>query len=206
MIRVRATLLLSSVIFALFLVGTLAVDPADAQQPPTKGLRFSVDGKEFSEAPPKMFSHIPILVPGDKITEALWIRNVRDRNIEVNVEPDIQTEQSEVHFRTEGASTFVLHPGQSAKVSLQLELPFASTNRSERLVENSARVIISAAETLDATHPDQNVPEDQESLGDTGFGVRIFLLALGTLAAGSAILWSSRRKKNTETMTDGDNR
>lgn len=230
MIRICSTLLLSFVIFSLFLLGPVAVTPAEARQPSDKGLAFSVDGKAYSVAPPEMFSQIPILVPGDRITEALWIRNERDSKIEVNVEPDIQTEQSEVYFRTDGASTFVLYPGQSTKVVLQLGLPFASTNRSEGLVENSARVIIRAAETLNAENPDQNpsvppvesgnppkkypevhypdsnVPEDQKNLSDTGFGGWIFPMALGTLAAGIAILYSSGRRENTETLTDGDNR
>lgn len=186
------------------------------------GLSYSIDGRKFSQAPPPLFSGKPVLVPGDEFIGALWIRNDRGLEVEVNVQPKAPEAHTQIYFETTGQSRFRLEPDESVKVGLRMGLPDSANNRSQDQKVRSLQVQINAVETgtgeapesetsqppreTDAPpedSPENNSPDQWDQLSETGFNGGLVLLGIGALAAGCAAVILSWRQKRTETARDG---
>ncbi|PRA04517.1 hypothetical protein CQ010_06245 [Arthrobacter sp. MYb211] len=223
-IRLHPVLLKAS---AAALIACLSAAPVHARsdQDSAGGLSYSSDGRNFSQAPPPLFGGEPVLVPGDEVIGALWIRNDRGLEIEVSVQPKDPAAHTQIYFETIGLSRFRLEPEESVKVGLRMGMPGSATNGSQDQEERSLQVQINAVEIgigktpepepsqppreTDAppeAPPEKNTPDQRDQLSDTGFSGGVIALGIGALAAGCAAVILSWRQKRTEAIRDDGKR
>ncbi|MGO2052183.1 MAG: hypothetical protein ACTH2H_05275 [Glutamicibacter sp.] len=223
-LRLHPVLLKAS---AAALIACLSAAPVHARgdQDIAAGLSYSSDGRNFSQAPPPLFSGEPVLVPGDEITGALWIRNDRGQEVEVSVRPKASAAHTQIYFETIGLSRFRLEPEETVKVGLRMGLPGSATNGSQDQEKRSLQVQINAVETgigktpepepsqpPRETHappedsPENETPDQRDQLSDTGFSGGVIVLGIGALVVGCAAVMLSWRQNRTEATKAGGKR
>lgn len=192
--------------------------PATASLDSEGELSYSVDGKTYSTNPPPIFADGIQLVPGDEIVESLWLRNDRDRGIEVNVQPLQPAESMQIYFETAKASKFTLGPSETTKVELKLGMRWSAANDSADQEEPSLEVQIDAVELAEtepsktpddqseppkSTTPDSQGPELEEKIPNTGFNGATLLLAGALAVLGGIVMAASRGAKQRSMKRTG---
>ncbi|MGQ3383483.1 hypothetical protein [Glutamicibacter sp. TV12E] len=204
--RVRVKIAVGAITALPCLVLGLAV-PAVADAETDRGLSYSLDGRSYAQNPPPIFAGVHALVPGDEVAKSLWIRNDRDREIEVSVRAVAPAASTEIYFTTVGASTFTLVPSGTTEVELRLGLPWSASNGSEDQQVPALEVRVDAVELAqEGGGPDAPGPEQEADLPDTGFSGAVLWAATGILALGGAVLAASRRMNRREQKRNGAQR
>lgn len=188
------------------LVFGLAV-PAAAGTEADRGLSYSLDGRSYAQNPPPIFAGGHELVPGDEVAKSLWIRNDRDRDVEVSVHALAPAEPTGIYFATTGASAFKLEPEGTREVELRVGLPWSASNGSKDQLVPELQVRVDAVESArEDGGPDSSGPEQEIDLPETGFSGAVLWAAAGILALGGAVLAASRGANRREQERDGAQR
>lgn len=184
------------------------------------GLSYSVNGGDFRASPGELFGGEFQLVPGDRLTEKITIRNERPHPIAVTLRPTVAEPANGLQFVVAGDSMARLDPKQNADFELEARLPASAGTSSEDLVR-SLSLEISAVEVTGGNpqepespevpqYPDRPDPPEADGehapdeLKSTGFSGGAVPLALGMTAAGIALYLRSKRSSvNTRTYQGG---
>ncbi|WP_461635197.1 hypothetical protein [Glutamicibacter soli] len=173
------------------------------------GLSYSVDGGEFRATPEELFGGEIQLVPGDRLSADLAIRNDRPHPIDVTVKPVVPAPADVLKFGVAGNPTVRLEPREHANFALEARLPTSAGNSSQ----DRARALSLAISAIEVTSgisqepefpdspqspdrpepPDANGEHPPDELGSTGFSGWAVPLALGMAAAGAALYLRSKR-------------
>lgn len=189
----------------LVLVLGLAVPAAGAEA--DRGLSYSLDGHSYAQNPPPIFAGGHELVPGDEVAKSLWIRNDRDRDVEVSVHALAPAEPTGIYFATTGASAFTLEHEGTREVELRVGLPWSASNGSKDQLVPELQVRVDAVESArEDGGPDSSGPEQEIDLPETGFSGAVLWVAAGILALGGAALAASRGANRREQERDGAQR
>lgn len=200
---------LSSILLTAGLLSTCSFGAYGAGMD-SQGLSYSVNGGEFRTSPDKLFGGELRLVPGERVTEKIAIRNDRQHPISVTVKPMVAEPSAGLQFVVAGDSMMRLDPKQKADFALEARLPASAGNFSQDRVrplslEISAIEISGGIpqepETPEAPQPPE-LPEPpdaegespREELGSTGFSGWAVPLALGMAGAGVALYLRAKRR------------
>jgi hypothetical protein len=173
------------------------------------GLSYSVNGGDFRASPGELFAGEFQLVPGDRLTEKITIRNERPHPIAVTLRPTVAEPANGLQFVVAGDSMARLDPKQNADFELEARLPASAGNSSEDLVR-SLSLEINAVEVTGGNLQEPESPESPpyqerpdppeadgkhppDELKSTGFSGWAVPLALGMAGAGVALYLRSKR-------------
>ena len=197
-----------SVLLAAGLLGA-GIPGAHGTGKDPRGLSYSVDGGEFRATPEALFGGEIQLVPGDRLSGDLAIRNDRPHPIEVTVKPVVSAPAAGLKFGVAGNPTVRLEPREHANFALEARLPASAGNSSQ----DRARALSLAISAIEVTSgisqepelpdspqspdrpepPDANGEHPPDELGSTGFSGWAAPLALGMAASGAALYLRSKR-------------
>ena len=208
----RLVYLLVAGVTAVLFLGTA---PTIANATPTpsddSGLRYSIDGVNYSADPPPIFADEQKMTPGEEIRGVLWIRNSRPHTVDISILTSRPHETSGIILGPAGSGTSTLSVGETTGVTVRAWLPPTAKNETQNQVSENMRIIVHARDSSSsAEEPEEHLPRKPDvppgELGVTGYSGGLLPLALGILVTGGAMYAKSRRHSRKQTNAEGDRR
>lgn len=161
-------------------------------------LAYSADGVDYSTSVPDLFARSPKLVPGESLTEKLWVRNDNAMAVDVSVAALTPGAPSWQDFGQAPQSEVTLNPGAAGSLLVWLSLPASSGNNSQGQTQ-AVQLRVHVSESV----PGPGWDRENNELGNTGTASGIWWVGVVLVLSGAGAYLVSRRREQQQAEREG---